>query len=700
MQGIQFLGGARVTTFIDTAGDDTFIGSGADTVSYLGATTGVTVSLASQGSPQNTGSGDDTLIGIANLIGSNFGSTLIGDANANILVGGDGNDVLEGGGGADTIIGGKGDDTIIVRAGDFAPGETDDGGLGTNTLEVFGSADFTVGSVTNFAKLVFENAAGTAGTASFLSWEVPAAIVGSAGVDTIEIRSPTDGVNYRVTATFSNWSADDTIAFVGTAADETFNVNTQLPGGYRITTGAGPDAIALLPVTGAFQGPDSIVITDFQPGWGGDQLQLYRFITSVYPTYANFQPYADPLAAAHMRLLASGSDTLLQMDPSGTGAWITFVTLKGVDPLALVWSNFDVAPGAYTMFPTVVGAPASAVQIGSATSSNVLNGTAGPDTLIGGPFADTFHGGGGSDHIIGGGGIDTSLYDGVFRNYTVEASSRVMSVVGGPEGGADTLFEVARAQFVDGYLTTDPTDHAAQVYRVYGATLDRAPDAEGLTNWTHALENGVSLLSIIDGFVDSAEFEANYGALSDNAFVTLLYHNVLNRAPDAAGLNNWVNALNSGQDTRAQVVEGFSESPEYIAETLNQVEAGLWVGNVDAAEVARLYDTTLGRLPDLSGLTSWTQRLEGGAPLVQVAQGFVGSAEFQSVYGSLNNTQFVQLLYENTLHRAADPTGLANWVGELDSGVSRAQVVVGFSESSEHIADTAAHVDNGIWLAS
>jgi hypothetical protein len=30
--------------------------------------------------------------------------------------------------------------------------------------------------------------------------------------------------------------------------------------------------------------------------------------------------------------------------------------------------------------------------------------------------------------------------------------------------------------------------------------------------------------------------------------------------------------------------------------------------------------------------------------------------------------------------------------------VSRAQVVLGFSDSAEHIADTASHIDYGIWV--
>ena len=47
--------------------------------------------------------------------------------------------------------------------------------------------------------------------------------------------------------------------------------------------------------------------------------------------------------------------------------------------------------------------------------------------------------------------------------------------------------------------------------------------------------------------------------------MTLLYQNVLGRAPDAAGLNFWTGAMRAGQ-SRADVLLGFSES-----------YAGIWV---------------------------------------------------------------------------------------------------------------------------
>jgi hypothetical protein len=38
-------------------------------------------------------------------------------------------------------------------------------------------------------------------------------------------------------------------------------------------------------------------------------------------------------------------------------------------------------------------------------------------------------------------------------------------------------------------------------------------------------------------------------------------------------------------------------------------------------------------------------------------------------------------------------------VTALAGGESRAQVVVGFSESGEHIANMAPYIDSGVWLA-
>jgi V8-like Glu-specific endopeptidase len=117
-------------------------------------------------------------------------------------------------------------------------------------------------------------------------------------------------------------------------------------------------------------------------------------------------------------------------------------------------------------------------------------------------------------------------------------------------------------------------------------------------------------------------------------------------------------------------------------------------GGQDAA-LARLYQAALGRIPDLAGLEGWKGVLDNGAQTIdQIANQFIGSAEFTARYGSaLTNTQFVTALYQNVLGRAPDPVGLAGWVGALNSGAeTRSQELLGFANGQECINKVS------IWL--
>ena len=100
-------------------------------------------------------------------------------------------------------------------------------------------------------------------------------------------------------------------------------------------------------------------------------------------------------------------------------------------------------------------------------------------------------------------------------------------------------------------------------------------------------------------------------------------------------------------------------------------------------QVFRLYEVTLGRGPDAGGFDWWVGNLENGMPLQTVAGYFISSPEFQANIGSPNDTQFVTLLYNNALHRAPDPGGLADWVTALGNGMTRDALMLVFSESAE-----------------
>jgi hypothetical protein len=62
-----------------------------------------------------------------------------------------------------------------------------------------------------------------------------------------------------------------------------------------------------------------------------------------------------------------------------------------------------------------------------------------------------------------------------------------------------------------------------------------------------------------------------------------------------------------------------------------------------AGQAYRIYKAAFNRTPDNDGLKFWIGELDKGMSLLQAASGFVGSAEFNSVYGgATNNLGIVQ----------------------------------------------------------
>lgn len=254
-------------------------------------------------------------------------------------------------------------------------------------------------------------------------------------------------------------------------------------------------------------------------------------------------------------------------------------------------------------------------------------------------------------------------------------------------GGSDQLTGLGGADVLFGdrlEIGADP-NVSAQVYRLYQAALDRAPDRAGHLDWVTQIVTGEAvLLDVSAGFVRSAEFQNAYGAQSDVDFVDQLYQNVLGRSADPGGLAGWVDQLDNGA-SREAVVLGFSNSQEFTNNTLAASTAYTQGGiaSIWADDVYRLYQATLDRAPDAAGFGSWMSLLGAGREYLSVVTGFVASTEFQNTYGALSNTGFVERLYLNVLDRAADAAGRADWVGQLNSGTSREEVVRGFAQSQE-----------------
>lgn len=138
-------------------------------------------------------------------------------------------------------------------------------------------------------------------------------------------------------------------------------------------------------------------------------------------------------------------------------------------------------------------------------------------------------------------------------------------------------------------------------------------------------------------------------------------------------------------------------------DTLSNVERLLFGRDAYALDIDgnggqayRLYRAAFDRTPDSAGLGYWIGQLDKGVSQHDVARNFVGSTEFKTLYGAApSDAAYVDQLYKNVLHRPADTAGASYWGEALANGMSRADVLIMFSDSPENKAALIGTIGNG-----
>ena len=102
-------------------------------------------------------------------------------------------------------------------------------------------------------------------------------------------------------------------------------------------------------------------------------------------------------------------------------------------------------------------------------------------------------------------------------------------------------------------------------------------------------------------------------------------------------------------------------------------------------KIAGLYIAFFDRAGDEDGLEYWEDRaseLGEGAAMSELAAGFASHPKFKALYDGLSNREFVEAIYENTLGKAGDIDGINYWTFELNSGMSKSDMVAKFVATS------------------
>lgn len=277
----------------------------------------------------------------------------------------------------------------------------------------------------------------------------------------------------------------------------------------------------------------------------------------------------------------SGNDTVLVPGSRGnftlvkTGTGYTLIDDSGSGN---TYTLSNIESTRFADASSLLASDASVGQVYTGTAANdVLQGGAGDDILNGNDGNDILKPGAGNNILDGGAGLDTVVLAGAYGNFTVTKTSTGVSITDKTGAqGTDALINIERVLFNDTALAYDTDGNAGKMYRLYQAAFDRKPDLAGLGWQIKAVDGGTSFLQIAQAFMDSAEFKSLYGDnLSSTGLVSALYHNVLHRTPQQFEIDFWTKIVDSGQQTRADVLTNFSESAENQAQVIGSIQNGI-----------------------------------------------------------------------------------------------------------------------------
>jgi glucose/arabinose dehydrogenase len=246
----------------------------------------------------------------------------------------------------------------------------------------------------------------------------------------------------------------------------------------------------------------------------------------------------------------------------------------------------------------------------------------------------------------------------------------------GATGASFTIPSVSAADFASRFrvIVTNASGSATSreallvgpspfVQSLYLDILRRPADPGGLASWSLALAQGTAPAQVASAFLNSPERLAG--------LVVAAHQGFLGRPPDPTELNAGLALLASGgsvEDVQARVLG----SQAYFLQS----------GRTPRGFLRSLTQDVLGRDPTRRELALLRRRALTPAARLNLARAFLADA---SARGPV-----VSAFYNEYLHRPASPSEVSFWVGQLGSGLSRAQLEAIVVTSPEYLARSPA----------
>jgi hypothetical protein len=234
---------------------------------------------------------------------------------------------------------------------------------------------------------------------------------------------------------------------------------------------------------------------------------------------------------------------------------------------------------------------------------------------------------------------------------------------------AVTLF--VTAVFVPVQVAAGSKDVEGFVTRFYQQCLGREPDAGGLAHWVNTLNSGSgSGADLAWSFIFSVEFQNS--DTTDDEYLKVLYRAFFNREPDWGGYNYWLNLMAVGTD-RATILEGFTTAQEFITLCDNY---GIQAGKTDrlnGEHPPQVMNTSFFPKPSATNPSfTWRYRVNNGQPLQMVLEGVGINMNFSDIDLSLNYGDMVRRgSYSGTISGGAYGYFSADFMEDLEKDSDR-----------------------------
>jgi serralysin len=482
------------------SGDTINGGDGIDTASYAKSASGVTVNLATNIHSGGDAKGD-SLVGIENVIGSNFADVLTGNVSNNRLTGGLGNDVY--------YVDNAGDSIVEVAGG--------------GSDRVLTSVGYTLTAGAEVELFTTTNAAGV-GAMNLIGNNFAQTIIGNAGTNIINGLGGADtmrGLAGNDTYYVDN-AGDSILELVGGGSDRLLtSVSYTLTAGAEVElfTTANAAGVATINLVGSNFAQTIIgnAGTNIINGLGGADTMRGLAGNDTY--------YVDNTGDSILELAGGGSDRVLTsvsytLTASAEVELFTTTNAVGVATINLVGNNFA---------QTIIGN----------AGANIINGLGGADTMQGLGGNDRYYvdnsadvvveaaGGGAADRVLT--SVDYSLKSGVeveVLSTTNAAGTAALKLAG--NSLANTVIGNAGNNFLNGAGGADTltglggNDIFMFNTALGGGNIDAITDFS-VADDTIRLDDAIFANIASTGVLTAAQFAANASGTAQDASDRIIY---------------------------------------------------------------------------------------------------------------------------------------------------------------------------------